>query len=350
MSLYQQIFDMVSGVDRFVMVTVIEVTGSAPREVGARMVVTEESSKGSIGGGNLEFHAIRSARDLLSDKSEFLRKTEFFGLGVMMQQCCGGAVQLMYEKFSGGQARQLIKEFGAKHAEYPRLLISPVSDDRPAFVASGKSDISHTSGHLWNRVQEMVADDENSNRIFADGSQQWFVTRLDEFPTRIVLFGAGHVGKALVKLLQDLPFQVDWVDQRPEMFPSEIPANTRTISSADPVQLIEQQLPGVFFVVMTHDHGLDYKLCLRILKRQSFGWLGLIGSATKRKRFEQRLIKDGIDPFRLKRLVCPIGISGIRGKTPAVIAMSTAAQLLEKRDRVLSGQSEKSPVRADARL
>ena len=349
MSLHPQFFDMVNGFDRFVMVTVIEITGSAPREVGARMVVTEESSKGSIGGGNLEFHATQRARELLAEKSEFLRKTEYSGLGVMMQQCCGGAVQLMYEKFSGEPARQLTKAFGAKYAETPRLLISPVSDDRPATVASGKRDISHISDHLWNRVQDMGADDENSHQLFSDGSQQWFVTRLDEFPTKIVLFGAGHVGKALVKLLRDLPFQVDWVDQRPDMFPSEIPANTRTNSLSDPVKLIGRQPPGVFFVVMTHDHGLDYRLCLRILKRQNFGWLGLIGSETKRKRFEQRLIKDGIDPFRLKRLVCPIGISGIRGKTPAVIAMSTAAQLLEVRDRVLSGQSDQSPVRADAR-
>lgn len=348
MSLRLQIFDMVNGLERFVIVTVIEITGSAPREVGARMVVTDDSSSGSVGGGNLEFHATRTARDLLAEKSEFTRRTEFFGLGVVMKQCCGGAVQLMYEKFSGDPARRLINEFRTEHTQHPRLLISSISDDRPAVVASLKNDMSNISDQIWTMAQELMNDDDHASKLIADGTDQWFVTRLDEIPIKIVLFGAGHVGKALVKLLQDLPFQVDWVDQRPEMFPAQIPANTRIYSPADPSKLIEKQPPGVFFVIMTHDHGLDYELCLRILKRQNFGWLGLIGSDTKRKRFEQRLAKDGIDSFRLQRLICPIGVSGIRGKSPAVIAISTAAQLLEVRDRISSSSSGQPLAHAEA--
>lgn len=332
MSLLKQLFERVGGVDQFVIVTVIETSGSAPRETGARMVVTDASSEGSIGGGNLEHRAIRHARKMLAGPAGFARKTEFCGLGVVMRQCCGGAVRLMYEKHSGESARELVSKIQAESVERPRFLISPLSGSQPAAVASCKSDIGHDSDQMWNTALESAADSCDSNRLVTAGSRQWFVTCLDEAPARIALFGAGHVGKALVRLLQDLPFQVDWVDQRADMFPSNIPANTRTFSPADPCRWIEQQPAGVFFLVMTHDHGLDYELCLSILRQRNFCWLGLIGSETKRKRFAQRLLNDGIDSFTLQRLVCPIGVSGIRGKSPAVIALSTAAQLLELRD------------------
>ena len=114
---------------------------------------------------------------------------------------------------------------------------------------------------------------------------------------KIVLFGAGHVGKALVKLLQDLPFLVEWVDERADLFPQEIPDNAVVRHLEDPLEVLDNPQSGVFYVVMTHSHGLDYELCLKILQRREFGWLGLIGSETKRKRFEKRFIEDGVDSF-----------------------------------------------------
>ncbi len=335
MSLRTDLLDRIDGHRRFVIVTVIEVSGSAPREVGARMVVTESASNGSIGGGNLEFQAIHGARELLARSSGFCRKTEYAGLGITLKQCCGGAVQLMYEVFAEADADQLTQAVAAEPERRPRFLISCISDDRKAAVVSRRNDLDELPDAVWDAARGLLGNGAESSRLVTAESTRWFISHLNERPTRVVLFGAGHVGKALVKLLQDLPFQVDWVDQRSDEFPEELPDNARAHSPDDLFRLIDDQPDGVYFVVMTHDHGLDYELCLHILKRRKFGWLGLIGSEIKRRRFEQRFAKDGIDAFTLQRLICPIGLSGIRGKYPAVIALSTAAQLLEVRGRMM---------------
>ncbi len=319
----------------FVLVTVIEVIGSAPREVGARMVVTSRSMFDSIGGGNLEHEAMHQARNMLSDQESPRRRLEFFGLGVTMNQCCGGAVRVMYEKFSGQEAMCLYDRLyppGRKRIEF---LVSSLSDNGATAVLSTK--------HDWETVPEVVAEQtqrllecfEPTSVLVKDGEDEWFLTRVDEQPTKVVVFGAGHVGKALIKLLQDLPFQIDWVDSRNNMFPAEIPVNTVAHQLECPQNIINVQPPSAYYVVMTHSHGLDYDICLKILRERRFGWLGLIGSNTKSQRFKKRMIEDGIDPFVLSRLVCPIGIESVRGKFPAVIALSTAAQLLQERQIAL---------------
>ena len=348
MSLRQELYENLVGLDRFVIVTLIEINGSAPREVGARMIVTGESSQGSIGGGNLEFQAIQNAQAMLVRPQKFTRKTEYSGLGITLKQCCGGAVQLMYEMFAGNSADQLIHELGIEGEGRPRYLVSCVSDDRPTRVVSRRDDVEDLPDSVWDTARELVAGSSEYSRLVSEGSTQWFITHLNEKPIKIVLFGAGHVGKALVPLLQNLPFQIDWVDQREDVFPSSIPDNARTLSPDDLTSFIDSQPDGAFFVVMTHDHGLDYELCLHILKRRNFGWLGLIGSRTKRLRFEQRLNKDGINSFTLQRLICPIGLPSIRGKYPAVIALSTAAQLQEVRNRIAKSEdTERSVLQAE---
>ncbi len=348
MSFRTELFEKVNGLDRFVLVTVIEISGSAPREVGARMVVTERTECGSIGGGNLEYQAIRSARELLTSHLEFTRRTEYSGLGITLKQCCGGAVQLMFEVFEGDNLKQLVDALAQAADRRPRFLVSCVSDDEPAVVVSRRNDRLQLPDVVWDAAQALVRERGQTSVKVVVGETQWFITYLNEPPTKIVLFGAGHVGKALVKILQDLPFHIDWVDSRSDIFPVDIPDNTRALSPADPVTLIDEQSPGVCYIVMTHDHGLDYELCRHILRQRKFGWLGLIGSDTKRLRFEQRLIKDGVDSFTLKRLVCPIGIAGIRGKFPAVIALSTATQLLELHNRRVSISADESLVHVEA--
>lgn len=349
MNLRKELFEKIRGLERFVLVTVIEISGSAPREIGARMVVTEESETGSIGGGNLEYQAIQSARDLLAHTREFKRRTEFSGLGVTLKQCCGGAVQLMFEAFAGESAQQLVDTLAVAPSDRPRFLVTCVSDDEPAIVVSRRSERNQLPDLVWDAAQTLVAERGETSCMVIDGETQWFITHLNEPPTKIVLFGAGHVGKALVKLLQDLPFQIDWVDSRADIFPAFIPANTRALSPDDLFRFINEQPADVCFVVMTHDHGLDYELCSHILRHRQFSWLGLIGSKTKRLRFEQRLFNEGVDSFTLKRLVCPIGIPAIRGKFPAAIALSTATQLLELHNYRINRPADKSVMQVEAR-
>ena len=131
-----------------------------------------------------------------------------------------------------------------------------------------------------------------------------------------------------MRALAELPCRVTWVDERDDMFPATVPANVRIEATDTPEALVVAAPPGTSFLVMTHSHALDQRLAEAILSRPGADWFGLIGSHTKRKQFEHRLRARGIDQERIAAMVCPIGIPGISGKAPAVIAASVAAQLL----------------------
>jgi len=147
----------------------------------------------------------------------------------------------------------------------------------------------------------------------------------------VALFGAGHVGRALTRLLGDLPCRVDWFDSRPGEFPGDLPANVRAVVTDDPEGEVRDLPPGCDLVIFTHSHDLDQAIVAAALRRRDLGYLGLIGSRTKRARFEARLRERGFSDADLSRLVCPIGLPGVGGKEPAEIAISVAAQLLQLR-------------------
>jgi xanthine dehydrogenase accessory protein XdhC len=150
-------------------------------------------------------------------------------------------------------------------------------------------------------------------------------------PMHIVLFGAGHVGHALVTLLGCLPCVVQWVDERDELFPDEVPANVQVEATDTPDAIVDQAPAGAYFLVMTHNHALDFSLAARIMRRRDFAYFGMIGSKTKRVKFERRLIERGVDPERLIEMTCPIGVPGIVDKAPPSIAIAVAAELFKVR-------------------
>ncbi len=160
-------------------------------------------------------------------------------------------------------------------------------------------------------------------------------------PMHVVLFGAGHVGHALITLLGALPCVVQWVDERDELFPDEVPANVQVEATDTPAAIVDHAPPGSFFLVMTHNHALDFELTERIMKRRDFAWFGLIGSKTKRVKFERRLLDRGVAPERLDEMVCPIGVPGIVDKAPPSIAVAVAAQLMQLRVRCPAGVEER---------
>jgi xanthine dehydrogenase accessory factor len=143
------------------------------------------------------------------------------------------------------------------------------------------------------------------------------------------LYGAGHVGRAIERLLRNLPCHVRWIDERETEFPAApSPAHIERVVS-DPAEAEVAAAPGgAFFLVLTHSHEADLRIVQAILQRGDFGFLGLIGSRSKRMRFEHRLAERGIAPEQLARLTCPIGLPGVVGKEPAVIAVAVVAQLL----------------------
>jgi xanthine dehydrogenase accessory factor len=145
---------------------------------------------------------------------------------------------------------------------------------------------------------------------------------------QIALFGAGHVGRALVNILATLPCRVRWVDGRAAEFPALIPAGVQQEVCEEPLEIVDAMPPGSYFIVMTHDHALDLALAERILRRGDAGYFGLIGSLTKRKRFEYKLGQRGISEVAIAAMRCPLGLPDVKGKLPAEIAVAVAGEII----------------------
>ncbi len=360
-----------------VLVTVAIVEGSVPREAGAKMLVMRDTFAGTIGGGHLEHRAIEIARAMLAEGGA--PRLERFALGPSLGQCCGGIAHLAFEVADRDQCSLLndrrntdtwrvipvawagrpptrsthagtgaqcdatasgdqsglhgtavvprpIERVGGKPAHATNTELA-VRADQPAwalFDGAGR----HIAG-----ASVAAFDRTLGTHVFVDtDGRRWLADAILAPRAHLMLFGAGHVGAAIVRALADLPCRVTWVDERDDLFPSAVPSNV-TIEATDiPEALAEAAAPGTLFLVMTHSHALDLRLSNAILSRpqmtQLGDWFGLIGSDTKRRQFEHRLRERGIDEARIDAMVCPIGLPGIAGKAPAVIAASVAAQLL----------------------
>ena len=349
-----------------VLVTLRRHKGSAPRESGARMVVNENEFRGSIGGGNLEYQAIATAREIiqknrgeapllqghkrpvgaapsprLSEPPTFVGaapsprpsaapRLEPYGLGPALNQCCGGAVELLYEYLAPPAPDWLTALAESAEQGDPAVLATAVDGESPrhhvAFPVGRESALPEA---LRAPVRKILDDGHHTSIevVEADGGT-WWLERIAASKRRLLLFGAGHVGKAVVKTLADLPFDIRWLDARHDAFPEHVPTNTTAVQSDDPLAEVSAAPPGTTFIVMTHSHDLDEDICHAVLERGDFEFLGLIGSLSKRRRFVHRLAKRGISEQALERLVCPIGSPDIRGKEPATIALSLAAQLM----------------------
>jgi xanthine dehydrogenase accessory factor len=302
-----------------VLVTVAAVKGSAPREPGAKMLVRAHDFDDTIGGGHLEHRALEIARTMLGVGEA--RRFERFALGPSLGQCCGGVAWLAFERVDAAQVDLLRAR---RNADTWRLVALDgacewaLFDD--AVLLAGTPDAPAFERALEARVLD------------GEGGRRWLLDPVLAPRAHLMLFGAGHVGAAIVRALAELPCRVTWVDERDAMFPPSIPPNVTIEATDTPEAVVEHAAPGTSFLVMTHSHALDLRLCHAILARPTHpatpDWFGLIGSATKRSQFEARLRERGIDDARLANMVCPIGLPDIAGKAPAVIAASSVAQLL----------------------
>ena len=279
-----------------VLVSVHSVEGSGPRDVGAWMAVFENTLVNTIGGGHLEFQAIDQARALLKRRTDAVGSlslsaasaesapaaansappaathqdhtlTQRYALGPALGQCCGGVVHLRFEPMSAA--------------------------DAPAL----------------------------QQRLLANAQP-------------LALFGGGHVGRALIHVLGNLPFSVRWIDSRDEIFPAQLPLNV-VGEHSDPVHAaVADLVPHSAVLIMSFSHAEDLDVVAACLKRQralgDVGFIGLIGSKTKWATFRHRLQERGFSADELARVTCPIGIQGITGKEPEVIAVAVVAQLLQQ--------------------
>jgi xanthine dehydrogenase accessory factor len=317
-----------------VRLTVIRADGSTPREIGATMLVGASGIEDTIGGGALEFEAIAHARRLLASGNGAMWQREWrdFALGPSLGQCCGGAVRLLFERFAEGEGRVLADL--APAADQPgAFLLRPVVSGIPPQVATPGEMAEAWPVSVTRTLRARPAGETIRASLLIPGRKSepdWWLEPLAAPAIPLILYGAGHVGRALASLLNGLPFRVTWVDTASTRFPLDVPTRIAIQATPDPAGLAETVPRGVFHIVMTYSHPLDLAICHAVLKRDDFGFLGLIGSQTKRARFLKRLREFGVPEERLARLTCPIGLPGIEGKQPAVIAVAIAAQLLER--------------------
>ncbi|MDR3100860.1 MAG: xanthine dehydrogenase accessory protein XdhC [Paraburkholderia sp.] len=337
--------------DAAVLVTVARVEGSAPREAGTKMIVTREAARHTIGGGHLEWKAIETARQVLRDgmRTPHARRLERFALGPSLGQCCGGAVVLAFERLDVsdlGWLATLARRLAAGASTVRSVSFRSSRNGTPS-GADVAADAAAASAVMLSEPEPGV---ETPDCLLWDtgapGHSEGTVLLTEtiapnDFP--VVLFGAGHVGAALVRVLGTLPCRVRWVDERDAAFPSPeafaaLGAPNVAIDANDaPDEAIDAAPPGTSFIVMTHDHSRDLDLAERILRRGDFVFFGMIGSHTKRKQFEHRLAARGIDPLQIARMRCPLGVDGIVDKSPEVIAISAAAQLLQAIEAAAAG-------------
>ena len=246
--------------DAYVLITIIGVSGSTPRNSGTKMLLTEKETFDTIGGGHLEYKAIAHGQKMLREclqTGQDSQSLEHFQLAAQLGQCCGGTTSLLFECFA-------------------------------------------------------------------------------TMHTHIMLFGAGHVGQALVQILSSLPVKVTWVDERAEQFAQctqlSLMSNITAVVSDDPCGEISTMPTNSYFIVMTHNHQLDFELCQTILNRAAkgfdFRYVGLIASATKWRRFQQRFSHKEINKKLVQQIHCPIGLSAVKGKKPMEVAVSIAGELI----------------------
>jgi len=273
--------------------------GSSPREAGAAMLIWAGGQDGTIGGGALEWQATRQARALLATPRT---RVDRVPLGPALGQCCGGAVTLVSEVFDAGSLA-LIPESGlyARRieggAEPPLTLARALRDAR----GQGQAALIWKSGWLAEPVANTARD--------------------------LWVWGAGHVGRAIVCILAALPdIRVTWVDTDPSRFPGMIPAGVIARPHPDPAALVATAPQQAEHLILTFSHALDLDLCHRLLTH-GFAACGLIGSASKAARFRARLAALGHAPTAIARIRCPIGDPSM-GKHPQQIAVSVAAELL----------------------
>jgi len=318
-----ELSDLTAAGERVVLVTVAGIRGSAPREVGAKMIVTDTATIGTIGGGQLEYQCTRIACDLLAEvEVPVLRK---FPLGSSMGQCCGGVVDILFEPISSGLPAWL-RDLRALHGQRePAVIVTDLNGEVGTSVVTAKhvfGDTENTSAAVVDKAREGFEAGRTAHRI-----DNWFFEDVVGSDLNIAVFGAGHVGSAVVQSLAALDCNIRWIDSRRNIF-RDTPANVRTIESKAPALEVAAMPANSCYLVMTHSHAIDFDICERILRRNDVAYCGLIGSISKRRRFEKRFREHGLQDQAIDHLVCPIGVAGISGKKPAEIAVAAAAELL----------------------
>ena len=283
---------------------ILSAKGSTPRGAGAELIITQEGQSGSIGGGALEYQASHIARETLASlpATGFARFIRDFALGPDLGQCCGGNVRVLFEFFAPAalvdlQALQLAEPQAYQH-DLTSQIIPKAYDSN---IMRTSFSYNKASGHL----------------IMAARTAR----------TPLYIYGAGHVGRALVNVTNALAVERIWVDSAAERFEDVAPDDVTIAPARDMAQIAAHAPHGAFHIIVTYSHQFDEAITHALLAKGVFGKIGLIGSATKKARFAKRFLAAGIAQDAIDKVQCPVGLPDVKGKEPAHVALSIAGQI-----------------------
>jgi xanthine dehydrogenase accessory factor len=293
---------------RIARVVVAAAQGSAPREPGAAMLVWDTGQSGTIGGGALEFEAAKAARAALAAGGDRLSRHP---LGPQLGQCCGGSVSL---------ATEIVDPARLDAIDGDGIWLRRIEGNAPLPLG------------LRRALRQARGEGVAAEALVEDG---WLLEPVARPTRQVWIWGAGHVGRAIVATLAPLPaLAITWVDTAPDRFPAAPPPGVIILPAEAPERLVRHAPATADHLILTFSHALDLELCHALLVR-GFRSCGLIGSATKWARFRGRLASLGQSPSDIARIVCPIGDPAL-GKHPQAIAIGVAAALLRHRAEALT--------------
>ena len=329
-----------------VVVTVVGVRGSAPREIGAKMIVTGRETIGTIGGGQLEYQCTRIGVKQLQQEGPYSsqRLQRRFPLGSNCGQCCGGVVDVMFERIAASSSAWLGALKRLHDERRAVVVVTPLDESAGRYLV--------TEDRCLHFARDAACADEvtaAARRMIVENAHalllgNFLLESVLPCNFHVAIFGAGHVGAATVDILSKLDCNIRWIDSRRNVFPAQLPDNVTQVASASPAQEVAAMPWGTNYLVMTHSHPLDFEICDQVLRRGDFVYCGLIGSASKRRRFEREMRKQAMPGALLERLTCPIGVGGIASKKPVDIAVAVAAELLRVRDAAGAAKPDNDAV------
>ena len=344
---------------RLVLVTVADARGATPRESGATMIVTATGIAGTIGGGSLEFEATRIAREALArEETPAATWLVRFPLGTKLGQACGGVATVAFQTITPDTATwleptraclrtqpviALVARIGGTDNAGARLLVT--ADDARGTLGDATVD-SAAIAAARDRLAASPGDARSGSAVIERKAATLFIHVVRRPDFFVLVFGNGHVGRALVHVLCALPARVTWVDERTEGFPSEVPANVAVVATDTPEAELRAAPAGSFVVILTHSHALDFGLAIAALSRSDWRYVGMIGSTAKRTLLANELAQRGFPPDALSRITMPIGVAAapIRSKEPGAIAVAIAAEILAVRERATARPTARSTV------
>ena len=333
-----------------VLLTVIETKGSTPCSVGDKIIFSNKQlTFGSIGGGNLEFQALTLAQDLL-DKDSNSTHLEKYPLGATLGQCCGGYVKVMFESFVNSSTQlkkknswlETVSDLIEKQQDFVvATIIDNQTDERNSgkkFVYTTNSDKSPSSNNLTSKISAgaynlLSTNDSPTIAQYQNSSESLIEVCYEKVSNTelqsVAIFGAGHISRALMPILTKLPIRIYWIDDRAEQF-EQYQGDTSQINIIcdDFISGLEDLPDETYCLVITYSHQMDFDICEKIISRNNFSYLGMIGSRIKGNKFRDRLLQKGHPKETVEKFICPIGAKQKFLKSPTAIAVTIAMDLL----------------------